>query len=75
MGEVGTGLGPTLEFYTLLSHAFQESSKNLWRETGTYSGNNGKTYVSVTNGLYPSEECFLVIFKTFKCANFSVMIM
>ncbi|KAJ3679918.1 hypothetical protein LUZ60_016196 [Juncus effusus] len=33
-GEVGTGLGPTLEFYTLLSHDLQKSSLNLWRSSG-----------------------------------------
>lgn len=30
-GEVGTGLGPTLEFYTLLSHELQKRSLNMWR--------------------------------------------
>ncbi|GBG69914.1 hypothetical protein CBR_g4741 [Chara braunii] len=30
-GEVGTGLGPTLEFYTLLSHELQRRSLMLWR--------------------------------------------
>ena len=30
-GEVGTGLGPTLEFYTLLSHDLQQRSHGLWR--------------------------------------------
>ncbi|BBM99900.1 E3 ubiquitin-protein ligase TRIP12 [Marchantia polymorpha subsp. ruderalis] len=30
-GEVGTGLGPTLEFYTLLSHELQRSSLEMWR--------------------------------------------
>jgi E3 ubiquitin-protein ligase TRIP12 len=30
-GEVGTGLGPTLEFYTLLSHELQKSTLDLWR--------------------------------------------
>lgn len=29
--EVGTGLGPTLEFYTLLSHELQRTSLGLWR--------------------------------------------
>ena len=31
VGEVGTGLGPTLEFYTLLSRAFQEEQHGMWR--------------------------------------------
>ncbi|KAK2977601.1 hypothetical protein RJ640_007237 [Escallonia rubra] len=30
--EVGTGLGPTLEFYTLVSHEFQKSGLGMWRE-------------------------------------------
>ncbi|XP_043712874.1 E3 ubiquitin-protein ligase UPL3-like [Telopea speciosissima] len=30
-GEVGTGLGPTLEFYTLLSHDLQKASLGMWR--------------------------------------------
>lgn len=30
-GEVGTGLGPTLEFYTLLSHEFQKVPLQMWR--------------------------------------------
>lgn len=29
--EVGTGLGPTLEFYTILSHELQRKSLGLWR--------------------------------------------
>eukprot|EP00252_Welwitschia_mirabilis_P013075 TRINITY_DN288_c0_g1_i1.p1 TRINITY_DN288_c0_g1~~TRINITY_DN288_c0_g1_i1.p1 ORF type:complete len:1842 (-),score=375.52 TRINITY_DN288_c0_g1_i1:355-5880(-) len=32
-GEVGTGLGPTLEFYTLLSHELQKTSLGMWRTT------------------------------------------
>ncbi|KAK6916719.1 HECT domain [Dillenia turbinata] len=30
-GEVGTGLGPTLEFYTLLSHDLQKFGLGMWR--------------------------------------------
>ncbi|XP_021775478.1 E3 ubiquitin-protein ligase UPL3-like [Chenopodium quinoa] len=30
-GEVGTGLGPTLEFYTLLSHDLQKVDLKMWR--------------------------------------------
>lgn len=29
--QVGTGLGPTLEFYTLVSKEFQKSSMEMWR--------------------------------------------
>lgn len=30
--EVGTGLGPTLEFYTLVSYEFQKLGLGMWRE-------------------------------------------
>lgn len=30
-GEVGTGLGPTLEFFTLLSHDLQKRNLKMWR--------------------------------------------
>lgn len=30
--EVGTGLGPTLEFFTLVSHEFQRIGHNMWRD-------------------------------------------
>ncbi|XP_020553308.1 E3 ubiquitin-protein ligase UPL4 isoform X3 [Sesamum indicum] len=30
--EVGTGLGPTLEFYTLVCHEFQRSGLGMWRD-------------------------------------------
>ncbi|MCO5580943.1 hypothetical protein L7F22_034817 [Adiantum nelumboides] len=36
-GEVGTGLGPTLEFYTLLSHDLQKASLEMWRTNSTAS--------------------------------------
>lgn len=29
--EAGTGLGPTLEFYTLLSHELQKKGLGMWR--------------------------------------------
>lgn len=32
--EVATGAGPTLEFYTLVSHAFQQSLFNMWVADG-----------------------------------------
>ncbi|CAI0445300.1 unnamed protein product [Linum tenue] len=36
-GEVGTGLGPTLEFYTLLSHDLQKASLGMWRSNESSS--------------------------------------
>ncbi|XP_065865567.1 E3 ubiquitin-protein ligase UPL3 [Euphorbia lathyris] len=35
-GEVGTGLGPTLEFYTLLSHDLQKAALGMWRSTSSH---------------------------------------
>ena len=34
-GEVGTGLGPTLEFYTLLSRDLQKVSLEMWRNSSS----------------------------------------
>mmetsp|Transcript_4897 Transcript_4897/g.5952 ORF Transcript_4897/g.5952 Transcript_4897/m.5952 type:complete len:1457 (-) Transcript_4897:33-4403(-) len=35
--EAGTGLGPTLEFFTLVSHQLQRSDLNMWCHDSTYS--------------------------------------
>ncbi|KAH7518419.1 hypothetical protein FEM48_Zijuj09G0169600 [Ziziphus jujuba var. spinosa] len=35
-GEVGTGLGPTLEFYTLLSHDLQKVGLDMWRSNSSF---------------------------------------
>ncbi|GLU02737.1 hypothetical protein SLE2022_199760 [Rubroshorea leprosula] len=58
-GEVGTGLGPTLEFYTLLSHDLQKVGLGMWRSNSTSEKHsmeidgdedkNGKTASSATN--------------------------
>ncbi|KAK4437635.1 E3 ubiquitin-protein ligase UPL3 [Sesamum alatum] len=37
-GEVGTGLGPTLEFYTLLSHDLQKVGLGMWRSCSPVGG-------------------------------------
>ncbi|KAL8115765.1 hypothetical protein AgCh_022317 [Apium graveolens] len=34
-GEVGTGLGPTLEFYTILSHELQKVGLEMWRSNSS----------------------------------------
>ncbi|XWS55086.1 hypothetical protein CRYUN_Cryun10bG0145300 [Craigia yunnanensis] len=57
-GEVGTGLGPTLEFYTLLSHDLQKVGLGMWRSNSTWDESlmeidgdeekNGKTAGSAT---------------------------
>lgn len=56
-GEVGTGLGPTLEFYTLVSQELQKKSLGLWRcEHGASSFGNHKSseFVSAPHGLFPN---------------------
>lgn len=49
--EVGTGLGPTLEFYSLVSKEFARKDLKLWRDADT-SGTG--TYVDHPTGLYPA---------------------
>jgi E3 ubiquitin-protein ligase TRIP12 len=54
--EVGTGLGPTLEFYSTVSKEFSKKKLKLWRETDS---NDGDEYAFGTRGLFPapmSEE-------------------
>nr|XP_027105661.1 E3 ubiquitin-protein ligase UPL3-like isoform X2 [Coffea arabica]XP_027112032.1 E3 ubiquitin-protein ligase UPL3-like isoform X2 [Coffea arabica] len=54
-GEVGTGLGPTLEFYTLLSHDLQQVKLGMWRSSASSDepvmevdgGTDGKTNASL----------------------------
>lgn len=49
--EVGTGLGPTLEFYSLVSKEFARKDLKLWRDADT-AGTG--TYVDHPIGLYPA---------------------
>ena len=54
--EVGTGLGPTLEFYSTVSKEFSKKKLKLWRET---EGNDNDEYAFGLRGLFPapmSEE-------------------
>jgi E3 ubiquitin-protein ligase TRIP12 len=54
--EVGTGLGPTLEFYSTVSKEFSKKKLKLWRET---DANDADEYAFGTCGLFPapmSEE-------------------
>lgn len=46
--EVATGLGPTLEFYTLLSSTYQKKSLNMWVDHHT-----SEDYVFCSGGLFP----------------------
>lgn len=48
--EVGTGLGPTLEFYAMCSKEFQKKCLALWRSD---EAKDDGTYVYAPNGLFP----------------------
>ena len=59
--EVGTGLGPTLEFYSTVSKEFSKSSLNLWR------GGSDTEYVFSPTGLFPRphpDKRAISLFKT-----------
>jgi len=48
--EVGTGNGPTMEFFTVTSRALQKCDLNLWRS----SSSSGNVYVKIPRqGLFP----------------------
>ena len=49
--EVGTGLGPTLEFYSNVSKEFARKKLHLWREN---ESDRGAEYVFGRNGLFPA---------------------
>ncbi|KAK0384733.1 hypothetical protein NLU13_7211 [Sarocladium strictum] len=48
--EVGTGLGPTLEFYSTVSKEFSKKKLKLWREMDSTGSDE---FVSGPNGLFP----------------------
>lgn len=48
--EVGTGLGPTLEFYATVSKEFSKKKLKLWREMDS---NDLEEFVSGPHGLFP----------------------
>ncbi|KAK4190904.1 hypothetical protein QBC35DRAFT_376785 [Podospora australis] len=48
--EVGTGLGPTLEFYSTVSKEFCKKKLKLWRDNDP---NGDDEFVSMPNGLFP----------------------
>ena len=49
--EVGTGLGPTLEFYSSVSKEFSKKKLKLWRDPEPSVGGE---YVSSKHGLFPA---------------------
>eukprot|EP01027_Heterolobosea_sp_BB2_P014295 GEZU01020551.1.p1 GENE.GEZU01020551.1~~GEZU01020551.1.p1 ORF type:complete len:1614 (-),score=413.09 GEZU01020551.1:176-4381(-) len=60
-GEVGTGLGPTREFYTLVSREIQRADLGMWinenavRTAQSLEGEAASDkYVSAPNGLFPA---------------------
>jgi hypothetical protein len=71
--EVGTGLGPTLEFYTLLSHDLQRRSLRMWRheDAATTTGGDDsamdvdKWVTAVANSVpCVCSACLLVLSRT-----------
>ncbi|KAI2636731.1 E3 ubiquitin-protein ligase UPL3 [Xylaria nigripes] len=66
--EVGTGLGPTLEFYSTVSKEFSKRKLKLWREEDAHDTDE---FVSAPNGLFPrplsqddpSSEIILQLFR------------
>jgi len=64
--EVGTGLGPTLEFYSTVSREFSKKKLKLFRDTDT---SDAEEYAGGPNGLFPrplAEENQVIthLFKT-----------
>lgn len=56
--EVGSGLGPTMEFYTLVSHEFQKVGLGIWRGdrssfTSKESTNEDSRFLSSPLGFFP----------------------
>nr|VDC85060.1 unnamed protein product [Brassica oleracea] len=54
--EVGTGLGPTLEFYTLVSRAFQNPDLGMWRcDRSSFAGKpkEDSGFLVAPSGLFP----------------------
>ncbi|KAI8098311.1 uncharacterized protein B0P05DRAFT_501835 [Gilbertella persicaria] len=49
MGEKGTGMGPTLEFYASTSKEFSKHSLNMWRGSNRLE----EGYVDASAGLFP----------------------
>ncbi|KAF6134782.1 hypothetical protein GIB67_002183 [Kingdonia uniflora] len=55
IGEVGTGLGPTLEFYTIVSREFLKINFGMWRGHHNESivGHEDSGYLVASFGLFP----------------------
>jgi E3 ubiquitin-protein ligase TRIP12 len=72
--EVGTGLGPTLEFYALVSQELQKRELDLWHSESSHVHTIGdesvdvksKSYVQTSVGLFPKP-----LSKSVKAATLS----
>lgn len=68
-GEVGTGLGPTLEFYTLLSHELQRKGLGMWRsDTGKDSEAAAAQGISLQ---MPDVEFWCTLTSMLRVASFT----
>ncbi|XP_055587415.1 E3 ubiquitin-protein ligase TRIP12 [Uranotaenia lowii] len=52
--EVGTGLGPTLEFYALVSTELQRCDLGLWNDSDSYKNNNNQQTSSIADNIVKS---------------------
>lgn len=51
--EVGSGLGPTLEFYATVSREFCKKKLKLWRDNSDDNQEDLESYVQSNTGLFP----------------------
>lgn len=56
LGEVGTGLGPTTEFFTLICHEIQAKRLRLWCDENEQAGEHEKDQEHVDSSRGQSEE-------------------
>ncbi|RLV91647.1 Ubiquitin fusion degradation protein 4 [Spathaspora sp. JA1] len=52
--EVGSGLGPTLEFYSTVSKEFARKKLKLWRDETGKSDDDGESFVENRFGFFPA---------------------
>ncbi|PNT71974.1 hypothetical protein BRADI_2g37870v3 [Brachypodium distachyon] len=52
-GEVGTGRGPTFEFYTTVSHELQRVGTGMWRGDNARKPEGETVFLHATFGLFP----------------------
>ncbi|XP_063928020.1 uncharacterized protein LOC135141096 [Zophobas morio] len=53
LNEVGSGLGPTLEFFTLCSNEFKRRDLNMWWKDTYHEPLHSSKYVTFLAGLFP----------------------